>query len=934
MQISIHRLLRWHKVIESFHVKSDIRYRFATTQMVSVVRNIEEKAQEITFDVALPGVPFNVNFSIWLFPFSKTRMGLTDYFKSAKCFVAVWVICYTFMFVLGEKEKTVIESFQVRSDIRYRFATTQMVSVVRNKEEKAQEITFDVALPEEAFIVSFSMTIDGKNYDGEVKEKMKATEEYQSAVSKGQSAGLIHQAPRHTNTFAVSVNIAAGSSVNFTLIYQELLRRKNGMYENEIHIKPGQAVEDFLIEIFIQDKARLKFVRTPALRSDSLLSNTIEADNELTVVDLPTPQTAHIVYKPNQEQQGKTGISAKFVVQYDIEHSSPGEIMVVDGYFIHFFAPDLPPLPKDIIFVLDVSGSMDGTKLQQLKSSMKVILNDLQPIDRFNIIIFSSEVRKWKSGVVSVENGTVLEAHRFVDTLIADGLTNINDALLTAIDDLNIIKRKDSVGMIFFLTDGQPTTQEINGRVIADNVQKRNEAKLAIFGLAFGKGADYDLLKKISIQNSGIARKIYEASDAALQVTGLYKEISAVSLKDASISYLPSSINNYTITENKFPIIFNGTEVVVSGKLAAGHEKFEMVIQGIQKSGEVNIILNSDDYSNFILTDFKNPFFTLPKDYSGIVEKMWAYLTIKQLLKEKDRHSTDEAKLKDIDSKILEMSLKYKFVTPLTAMIVKKPDEEKPSVSTLDASDLNDIPPRMAAMKNSYRRPQKMISSLPTLDNAAGIQRSQRISHSFPSLDYTDYLMRRKLYQPTYDPNNGPITRRPIRITSKKTNVYLHKVNKNSAGKGTFTDNPLPVFTVIFGNTSHCFVPKRLKIGTYRLLTLPTGSFINLGFICNKKTSAGWNFSVSPSFSIDDKGDVLTISGEGLIINLTWKSKSYNLEIYLNPSQNYTGLVGDLLKTRATQKKKSKKSVPAVCKNSQLSNAIKNNKANKYLINP
>lgn len=58
--------------------------------------------------------------------------------------------------------------------------------------------------------------------------------------------------PRHSNTFTVSVNVAAGSAVNFTLVYQELLQRKHGMYEYEINVKPGQAVEDFLIEVYIQ----------------------------------------------------------------------------------------------------------------------------------------------------------------------------------------------------------------------------------------------------------------------------------------------------------------------------------------------------------------------------------------------------------------------------------------------------------------------------------------------------------------------------------------------------------------------------------------------------------------------------------------------------------------------------------------------------------
>ncbi|XP_055892340.1 inter-alpha-trypsin inhibitor heavy chain H3-like isoform X6 [Biomphalaria glabrata] len=853
-------------------------------------------------------------------------------------YLVVFVTLYTLInvyCVLGDRETKVIESYHVKSDIRFRFATTQMSSVVRNKAEMAQEIAFDVALPEEAFIVSFSMFIDGKNYDGEVKEKAKAKEEYQSAVNMGQSAGLISQAPRHSNTFTVSVNVAAGSAVNFTLVYQELLQRKHGMYEYEINVKPGQAVEDFLIEVYIQETSKLKFVKTPALRNDSLVYNTVEVQNVLIVEERPTPETSHIVFKPNIKQQGDKGISAQFVVQYDVEHKPKGEILVVDGYFIHFFAPDLPPIPKDILFVLDVSSSMYGNKINQLKTAISVILKDLQPQDRFNIIKFSSGVTKWRDELVSVEEGTIKEAQYFVQQLSASGMTNINDALLTAVNDLKVTRSKHRVSMIFFLTDGSPTMGEMNKDKIAANVAGFS---FPIFGLAFGHEADFNLMKTISIQSFGFARKIYEASDAALQVSGLYKEISAVSIKDATISYLPSIVDELTVTENNFPVIFKDSEVVVSGKLAQNTKNMEIVIKGIQQSGEISLVLNEVDYNSFILKDNVNPFFTLPRDFSGIVEKMWAFITIKQLLKEKEKNSSA---MEEIDKKIIQMSLKYKFVTPLTAMIVKKPNEENPSVSSLEAGDHRFMSPdALSQMQGGYLQP---ISSR--------LMFSRAHAHVIPPMGPNgDRGLRPTSFPVGWDPPGNLVEKTAKKMNKKKTGT--DKSNRQ------FTDNPLPVFTVHSGKFSLCLVPKKLNLGTYRLLTLSNGTFVDLGLVCGKKQCslsskqtmstgkqnvtlnlvnkevAGWNFTASWHFGVYNTSDVLNINGEGISIKLSWNvngvSKYYNLEIKVDPSQKYTGLVGDLLNPSAKEMKKLKKGRHSACKNVQYSKVIKNKMARKY----
>lgn len=98
-------------------------------------------------------------------------------------------------------------------------------------------------------------------------------------------------------------------------------------------------------------------------------------------------------------------------------------------------------------------------------------------------------------------------------------------------------------------------------------MKKENEADIPIFSLAFGRGADFDIVKRVAAQNNGFARKIYEDSDAALQIAGFYKEISTVLLKDVTFNYVDGTLYDTEVTNTEFKTYFRGSEMVVSGKV-------------------------------------------------------------------------------------------------------------------------------------------------------------------------------------------------------------------------------------------------------------------------------------------------------------------------------------------------------------------------------
>ncbi|XP_070759052.1 inter-alpha-trypsin inhibitor heavy chain H3-like [Enoplosus armatus] len=567
-----------------------------------------------------------------------------------------------------------VEVYSVTVDctVTSRFAHTVMTSKALNKANSSQEIFFEMELPKTAFITNFSMEIEGRVYIGEVKEKEKAKKEYQKAVSSGQTAGLVKASGRKMEKFSVSVNIAGESNVTFVLIYEELLQRKLGQYELLTRVKPKQPVQEFQIVTNIYEPQGLSYVDTHA----TFLSNDLLPLVEKTVTD----KKAHISFSPTMEQQRKcpgcdeTLIDGDFVIKYDVNRAkSLGDIQIVNGYFVHFFAPpDLPRVPKNVVFVIDRSGSMSGRKIAQTREALLAILKDLHEEDHFALIDFSDIINSWKASLTKATKENVSQAMVYVQQIRSNGGTDINGAVLRGVNML-VKGRQDkklperSIDMILLLTDGMPNSGESNLPRIQENVRSAIGGNMSLFCLGFGNDVDYSFLDVMSKQNKGLARRIFEASDATLQLQGFYEEVSSPLLSEVDLRYPDNAVD--FLTTNHFKQLFNGSEIVVAGRLmdndldsflvevfGQGFEE-DFKVQGQASTVEWDVMYPDEEY---IFGDF--------------TERLWAYLTIQELLDKSKNGAPDEKA--NATAKALDMSLQYSFVTPLTSMVVIKPETE------------------------------------------------------------------------------------------------------------------------------------------------------------------------------------------------------------------------------------------------------------------
>ncbi|XP_029989323.1 inter-alpha-trypsin inhibitor heavy chain H3-like [Sphaeramia orbicularis] len=564
---------------------------------------------------------------------------------------------------LPNKDDWDIYSFHINSTVSSRYATTVITSRVANRMDESKEIEFHVRIPKNAFISKFRMFMDGEVYDGVVKAKEQAQQQYTEAVSRGQSAGIVSSVGRTLEEFKTSVNVAAHKKVTFELTYEELLKRKLGKYELQIHARPMQPVKDFKVDVYIHEEAGINFLEVKGGLSTKALGNAITK----TLAD----KQAWVYFYPTEDQQktcdscGEQGMNGDLVIVYDVNRDTTlGDITASAGYFVHHFAPSsLTRIPKNVVFVIDQSGSMSGRKIHQTRIALIHILNDLAEEDFFGLITFDGNIFHWKRELVQANQQNVGSAKEFARNIRDRGSTDINRAVLEGARMLNAHPREGSASILILLTDGDPTSGETNLERIQSNVKKAIASKFPLYCLGFGFDVNFEFLESMSLQNDGVARRIYEDSDADLQLKGFYEEVATPLLTDVTMIY----IGGTNLTQTNFSQYYNGSEIVVAGQITDNNiETFTPQVLAISRNTRMTFT-NTDVTVELTGTISDNR-----------IQRVWAYLTVKQLLEKELQLSGPEKET--VKKEAMELSLKYSFVTPLTSMVVTKPPGERTDV--------------------------------------------------------------------------------------------------------------------------------------------------------------------------------------------------------------------------------------------------------------
>lgn len=536
-----------------------------------------------------------------------------------------------------------VDYLNVSTQVNDGYSITTVEEKLDNRNSASVTDNFEFLIPKKAFFSGFSIIIDGKEYKADVLKKAEAQQKFEEATSSGNTAGLLET--RDSELFSYSLNFKPKQSIIVRLTYEQALTRTLGEYEYVSYLRSNHYVKNLSASVDVKSSTRVMSVETPGFKADVTYPSANNARVRYTANALPT-QDMRVVFKTEN-----SALNGNMLFYKDRDQ----------GYFMHIFSPKAEeigtsPLNKDIIFVIDKSGSMDGLKLDQVKTAFSKIIGDLSEGDRFNVVFFDTELKPFSSEILIANSENKGKAIAAVNDVNDGGSTNINAALTMALG--MFYNGSEQVPIIVFLTDGMPTEGVTSTAIIRENVQEANKANVSIFTIAFGEEQDYDFdfLQALSLENRGTAVYFEPTSEAAEGISDFYETISTPLVSELKFSY--DGDVSQTVLAGR-DNLFAGSEVITLGKYDPNAASITARVDGNTRSGK---------------RTFEQAFPIQPSDTNNFVERLWAYNTIMNRL---DRMKV-EGETNELVSEVTNLSLEYDFVTPYTSFFVEIPQAEEP----------------------------------------------------------------------------------------------------------------------------------------------------------------------------------------------------------------------------------------------------------------
>ena len=496
-------------------------------------------------------------------------------------------------------------------------------------------------LPKGAVVSAFSMWADGKKLEGKVLDADEARTIYENYVRQALDPALLEYVGR--NTIAARIfPIPAGGTRRIEITYTEVLPADSGVYRYRYPLDTERfsaaPLADVKIDVSLEMSNRLQAVYSPTHKITVSKTGPNAATVHYAASDVLPTKDFILYYSVLPEEMGMTLLTYKNANE--------------DGFFLLIVSPEVKQettaLPKDLIFVLDTSGSMSGDKLVQAKSALEFIIHNLNPNDRFAVVAFSDSPRAQSDALLAVTPKTVTAATEWVMKLQADGGTNIDAALTTA---LGLFQRDKRPHYLVFLTDGEPTVGNTEPIEILTDARKANVVGARIF--TFGVGYDVNTLLLDRLSQEGHGTTVYVTPDDNLEraVSSFYRKISSPVLTSPTIEI--NGVKIYDAYPAPLPDIFRGSQLLYVGRYEKGG-RAEITLSG--KVGDKTVSFSA--VRSFPDTGLSADF--LPR--------LWAGRKIAYLL--------DQIRLygekKELIDTVIELSKRYGIITPYTSFLVEE----------------------------------------------------------------------------------------------------------------------------------------------------------------------------------------------------------------------------------------------------------------------
>lgn len=541
----------------------------------------------------------------------------------------------------------VLTSQRISAEITDGVAVTTVRQTFRNPLHRAIEGTYVFPLPDAAAVGEFEMTMSGRTLKGEVLERDKAREIYEGIVRKMRDPALLEFLGARLYQARV-FPIPPGETVELKLAYSTTLRESGGLGLFQHPFACGSAASGEIGELFVQvrltSQKPLTSVFVPSHPCDIRRLSDHEASVTYEARNVVMDRDFSLYY---QRRDAHFGVSV-------LAHRPAGEA----GYFLLRISPRVEleqqqVLPKDIAFVVDTSGSMQGEKMEQLRRALKMCIDSLGPEDRFNIYAFSTDVRSFRESLVSADTDTRQAAREFANGLAALGGTNIHGALSAALAaDTKDEKRPY---LVVFMTDGMPTVDITNPDALLKSVEQKNTNRVRFHVLGVGSQVNTHLLDKLAEINRGTREYCTEKEDLEIKMGAFVGRLSSPVMTDLRVQV--DGLSLFDVYPKQIPDLFRGNDLLVLGRYEGGGPRAVRLV-GRVGGEEVTFVEEATFPERSAENDFLPP--------------LWANRKVAYLLDE-IRLNGESSELKE---EVIRLAKRFAIVTPYTASLIVEDERQ------------------------------------------------------------------------------------------------------------------------------------------------------------------------------------------------------------------------------------------------------------------
>ncbi|HSV32831.1 MAG TPA: VIT and VWA domain-containing protein, partial [Pyrinomonadaceae bacterium] len=558
----------------------------------------------------------------------------------------------------------------VKAEISGFLSRVNVTQEFENNFDEKIEAVYTFPLPQNAAVDDMTMTVGDRTVRGKILRREEAQAVYEAARTNGQTASLLDQ--ERPNIFTQSVaNILPGEQIKINISYVETLKYEDGSYEFMFPMVvgpryvPGEPVgakgNGFAPDTNrVPDASRITPAPPPeGMRAGHDISLDIALDAGVSIDGLASKthdvdieradnRRAHLHLKdlatiPNKD----------FILRYDVAGQKMQDALLTHagnngGYFTFILQPPekvtaADVMPKELVFVLDTSGSMSGFPIEKAKETMKLALDNLYPTDTFNLITFSGDEHILFPEPVPATKDNLQKAQEFLESRKGGGGTEMMKAIKASLDPSDA---QDHVRIVCFMTDGYVG----NDMEIIGEVQKHPNARVFAFGI--GNSVNRYLLDGMAKYGRGEVEYVALSDDGSAAARRFHERVRNPLLTDISIDW-----NGLPVTDvypKTIPDLFSVKPVILTGRYT-GSGKGSIRLKG-KMSGR--------DFVREIPVDFSDS-----QKQHDVLATLWARNRVDDLMSQ-DFNGAQQGNMRDdVKQAIVQLGLDYRLMTQFTSFV-------------------------------------------------------------------------------------------------------------------------------------------------------------------------------------------------------------------------------------------------------------------------